>query len=196
MQPITANKLLRRSPIPLKLHVLLLSTLRSTARNRMALFMMFQVGGACRGNGTCFATGAAAACLISPCRTSYTSKTEFLPNDTRPTKQRAQLMAIVIALRWVVHELSAQPFEAKVNIAILSDSTYAINCMESWIRPWSLNGWRNARGSRVANVDLLEEALYLDDNLRVFAQTNYCWMLKGYNTHADRCCNEVLNGDR
>jgi len=40
-------------------------------------------------------------------------------------------------------------------IHIYSDSSYVVKSMNSWIKNWKRNGWKNRKGEQVLNVDLL-----------------------------------------
>lgn len=65
----------------------------------------------------------------------------------RQTNQRAELTAVLRAL-----ELG--PDDRR--IVIRTDSKYTISCVTEWFRRWEMNGWKNARGVDVENVDLIK----------------------------------------
>ena len=69
--------------------------------------------------------------------------------ETSTTNQRMELMAVLEAVR----SLADEPVE----IHVVSDSTYVVNCFRDgwWVR-WRRNGWRNSQRQPVANVDLWE----------------------------------------
>jgi ribonuclease HI len=60
-----------------------------------------------------------------------------------------ELMAVLEAVRSLADEV--------VEIHVVSDSTYVVNCFRDgwWVR-WRRNGWRNSQRQPVANVDLWE----------------------------------------
>jgi ribonuclease HI len=69
--------------------------------------------------------------------------------ETSTTNQRMELMAVLEAVRSHADEV--------VEIHVVSDSTYVVNCFRDgwWVR-WRRNGWRNSQRQPVANVDLWE----------------------------------------
>jgi len=72
------------------------------------------------------------------------------------TNQRAELAAIHLALS-IVTERDTEAAEADVDsMVIYSDSTYAINCLSTWIQGWRRRGWRNSHGRPVSNRDIIE----------------------------------------
>ena len=55
---------------------------------------------------------------------------------------------------------AAHPEEGYI---IYSDSAYAVNSINDWIRGWAANGWVNSRKVTVENVDLMQEIYkYID----------------------------------
>ena len=69
--------------------------------------------------------------------------------ETSTTNQRMELMAVLEAVRSLADDT--------VEIHVVSDSTYVVNCFRDgwWVR-WRRNGWRNSQRQPVANVDLWE----------------------------------------
>lgn len=63
-----------------------------------------------------------------------------------PTNQRAELYAILISLKAI-----------QTDCVIYTDSMYSISCLTSWIHNWIANDWKNSKGQRVANQDLISE---------------------------------------
>jgi ribonuclease HI len=71
--------------------------------------------------------------------------------EARSTNQRMEVRAVLEAL-----EALEGPLE------VVSDSTYVVNCFrQGWWQGWEARGWRNARGSPVANQDLWKPLLGL-----------------------------------
>ena len=90
--------------------------------------MRFYTDGACRRNGQPGATGAAAAVLMK--RGGGTSSWfKKLPANPRPTNQRAEITAIIIALRQALVLFRTLQTDPRLDITIYSDSRYAVNCM-------------------------------------------------------------------
>lgn len=157
--------------------------------------MVFRVEGACRGNGRPDAIGAAACCLYtnSSGTGEYRKRTAKLPPWPTPTNQRAELIAIILALEWARERNENRRRSAMMNVTIHSDSEYAVKCITQWIYRWQANGWRNANGVPVKNQDLIERVSGLSDNLRNHGVIHYIWVPRDENHDADRCCNRALN---
>jgi ribonuclease HI len=158
----------------------------------MVYRMRIYTDGGCRGNGHPWAIGAAAAAFKNRWR-KYRGWTRILPSNPRPTNQRAEITAIILALEKSVERFEQLDHNPKLDVRIYSDSKYAVQCMEEWIYKWANTGWRNSRGAPVANRDLLEEASELDDRLREEGRVKYIWIPRGENEVADRFCNEALD---
>jgi ribonuclease HI len=71
------------------------------------------------------------------------------------TNQRMEITAVLEALRhWLVRRPSG--------IAVVSDSTYVVNCFrDRWWAGWQRRNWRNSQNKPVANRDLWEPLLEL-----------------------------------
>jgi ribonuclease HI len=67
--------------------------------------------------------------------------------------------------------------------------------MNNWCYKWMNNGWINSAGNEVANRDLIEEALDLDERLEQRADTSveYIWISRSENQLADDYCNQELD---
>jgi ribonuclease HI len=64
------------------------------------------------------------------------------------TNQRAELTAILEALRWW-KGLDGGP------MTLYTDSMYSINCMTTWGPGWKRKGWKRAGGEPLQNLDLI-----------------------------------------
>lgn len=149
------------------------------------------IDGGCRGNGTQNATGAAAA--VFETEHGDFTWTRLLPSHPPPTSQRAEIDALNLALdqALVLHgELTRRP---GLDVKIYSDSRYVVNCMTQWMPRWINNGWRNSAGRSVANRDLLDQAWYLDNELKQRGYVEYLWIPREENEIAHRRCDELLN---
>lgn len=162
----------------------------------MVYRMVFNVDGGCRFNGYDNAYGAAACCLMPRrSRRGYYYKTKRLPRGShpRPTNQRAELLALVLALEWARDrndELDGCP---QLAVEIRTDSKYAHSCLTEWIFKWQDNGWTNARGTQVANRDLLLRAVELENWLLQRGTVNYYWIPRSENELADKHCNATMD---
>lgn len=67
------------------------------------------------------------------------------------SNQVAELYACIKALL-IIEKFNIKPF-----IIIYTDSQYVIKSMISWIKKWKLNGWKNATGKEIANIDLIKQ---------------------------------------
>jgi ribonuclease HI len=138
----------------------------------MVYIMEFYVDGGCRRNGRSDAIGAAAIVLKRKSG-NMTLWNEQLPSNPTPTSQRAEITAIIMALKQALELLDELNTDPYIDVTIYSDSRYAVDCMTKWIYKWTENDWTNARGYEVANRDLLEEASRLDDMVTEEGEVNY-----------------------
>lgn len=121
----------------------------------------FYTDGACSGNP---GPGGFGVIELSTClRETYSSYiesyslnyeySEFFENTTN---NRMELIAILHVLKIAAEH----PDEGYI---IYSDSAYAVNSINDWIRGWAANGWVNSRKVTVENVDLMQEIYkYID----------------------------------
>ncbi|KFY44116.1 hypothetical protein V494_01628 [Pseudogymnoascus sp. VKM F-4513 (FW-928)] len=158
--------------------------------------MRIFVDGGCRHNGQLGSIGACAAVFKSPDGTILDSYGNCLPYDPRPTSQRAELTAIILALQKVVDKDDTLPNNPWLDVKIYSDSYYAVSCMREWIHNWRRNGWINAAGNSVMNQDLIRWADELDDEIQKLGSVEYCWIPREQNQHADRFVNEIMDAHR
>ncbi|XXH01362.1 hypothetical protein Hte_007720 [Hypoxylon texense] len=159
----------------------------------MVYTMEFRVDGGCRGNGTRWAIGAAAACRVFR-GGGYQSRVRRLDDDEYfATSQRAELFAIILALQWASEKHRTLRHRPQLRVKIYSDSRYAVNCMKRWIDRWSQNGWRNSQGREVANLDLLRELDDLDDDVQELGSVEYICVPRAENQIADDACREALD---
>ncbi len=115
--------------------------------------------------------------------TDYLSRnvSEPLLGDLQ-TNQRAELTAVQRALEIVPRDRG---------IHIITDSSYTINCCESWYKNWKKNNWRTSAGGPVLNKDLVVIIRELiDERDKKDATTIFEW-IKGHsndsgNEAADR----------
>jgi len=76
------------------------------------------------------------------------------------TNNTAEMTAVIRGLVycWEFHE--------DCTIKVLSDSQYVVNAFrKDWITSWQNRGWKKSNRKPVANKDLWEELITLDDNL-------------------------------
>ncbi|KAI8930704.1 hypothetical protein NX059_012313 [Plenodomus lindquistii] len=160
----------------------------------MPYTMVFQVDGGCRRNGYQDAIGAAACVLLRRNGQPYLIWTKKLPSDPTPTNQRAELTAVVLALKVALTRSEQLNIRAPLDVRIETDSKYALGCMTTWMPKWESNGFINAAGYEVANRDLLERAV--DQEQEIYdlnGNVTYSWISRSENTEADRHCNELMD---
>lgn len=122
------------------------------------------VDGACRGNGRHYWPSAGYGVYYGPDddRNVAIALSDVDP-DIKPTNQRAELLALLHALRNIKSDLSWS--RARCPVRILSDSQYAVKSFNIWSDNWRNNGWRNNRGTTISNVDLIREMVLLKDSI-------------------------------
>ena len=81
---------------------------------------------------------------------SYSLNSEYAEYFDYVTNNQLELKAILHVLKLA----AAHPEEGYI---IYSDSAYAVNSINDWIRGWAANGWVNSRKVTVENVDLMQE---------------------------------------
>ncbi|KAI5306691.1 replication factor A protein 2 [Ascosphaera pollenicola] len=120
----------------------------------------------------------------------------FGPNDlrniaeplsgTRQTSARAELAAIARALEIVRRDF---------NIAVFSDSKYAVNCLTNWYVGWQRNNWKTSDGRPVENKDIIQYILQkIEEREKLSASTRFEWV-RGHNRNkwnelADKLAND------
>lgn len=88
-------------------------------------------------------------------------------------------------LKAILHVLKLAADNQEEGYIIYSDSAYAVNSINDWIRGWAANGWVNSRKVTVENVDLMQE-IYKYINL-----DNY--LLKKVSGHSGELGNELAD---
>lgn len=162
----------------------------------MVYQMIFYVDGGCRRNGRRGAVGAAACLLERPYGRrpySHTLSLSRQRGEPRPTNQRAEITAVIMALEWALEKYQTLRRRPKLRVTIYSDSQYAVRCMSEWIYKWCRNEWLNSRGSEIANRDLIEWASHLDDLVAALGSVDYVWIRREDNQDADKLCRQRLN---
>lgn len=156
--------------------------------------MVMLVDGGCRNNGKPGAFGACACHVVRKWgQNEVFAKRLSGWKGPAPTSQRAELHAIIIALKHAIKErgyLNGNPY---MEITIHTDSKYAHGCMTEWYRKWQNNGFRNALGYEVVNRDLIEKALELESDIREHGEVYWEWIPRSDNTVADQAVNDEMD---
>lgn len=109
---------------------------------------------------------------------SYSLNYEYSESFEHTTNNRMELMAIL-------HVLKIAAEHPGEDYIICSDSAYAVNSINNWIRGWAAKGWVNSKKVTVENVDLMQEIYkYIDlDN----------YTLKKVSGHSGELGNELAD---
>jgi ribonuclease HI len=112
--------------------------------------------GACSGNGTARSRGGWAWAWWAGTVVGEPTVARAEPLETPPTatNQRAELTALLEALRW----WSAPVGEYGGGggpVTIHTDSMYALNCASTWGPGWRRRGWKRSSGEPIQNLDLI-----------------------------------------
>lgn len=114
--------------------------------------------GACSGNPG--PGGFGVVCLSKEIETEKLS-IDFIYSEQseNTTNNREELKAILYVMK-----LAAE--DPDNTYTVYSDSAYAVNSVNTWIRGWAMNNWQNSKKKEVENVDLMKEIYkYLNKNL-------------------------------
>ena len=115
--------------------------------------MVMFVDGGCRGNGYPGAFGACACYVVRRWGRNETV-TKRLPASKRPvpTSQRAELHAIILALKHAIEKRGYLDSNPYMDVTIHTDSKYAYGCMTEWYRKWQKMGLSMLLGMRWRTV--------------------------------------------
>ncbi|KAL2835982.1 ribonuclease H-like protein [Aspergillus pseudoustus] len=149
--------------------------------------------GGCRGNGQPGSIGAAAIIYRQRKHRYRGARTFTLPRRPTPTNQRAELMAIILALESACDKCRDLNTYPRVDVTIYTDSRYAVDCMNQWIHKWRNNGWIGSSGNPVKNRDLIEGAADAAEDLRERGDVKYEWIPRERNFRADALVNENMD---
>jgi ribonuclease HI len=119
--------------------------------------------GACSGNGTARSRGgwAWAWWPAGPVAGDpVVARAEPLETPPTATNQRAELTALLEALRWWATPVAGSGGGGGP-VTVYSDSQYAINCASVWGPSWARRGWRRGTGEPIQNLDLIQPLVAL-----------------------------------
>ena len=155
--------------------------------------MKFIVDGACPGNGRRDAIGAAAAVRVYRNGCHSDRACQLNTSECKATNQRAEILAIVLALKWAMDIYEKLNNSPRIVVIIHSDSRYAVNCMKKWLAKWSRNKWTTSAGRSVANQDILRDAIDAENRVLDVGKVVYKRVPRKKVFLADKRCKEVLN---
>lgn len=81
---------------------------------------------------------------------------------TKKTNQRAELLAILEALRFVRKNFSGIICDPNNFVTVYSDSEYSIKCITEWCKNWDESDWAKKK-----NTDILRDILAIYSNLNI-----------------------------
>lgn len=114
--------------------------------------------GACRGNGTRHAIAGWAWAYWPGVARGEPQRVGSGRPPGAATNQRAELTALLEALRWWS---SASSGTGGGPVTIYTDSMYTINCTSKWGPSWRKAGWKRAGGEIIQNLDLIQPLVAL-----------------------------------
>jgi len=94
---------------------------------------------------------------------------ELCGGEAHTTNQRMEMQAAIEALKALKRPSS---------ITIVSDSSYLVKGMTTWIHNWKKRGWKNSQKKPVANQELWQQL----DTLATTHQIQWQWV-KGHSGH-------------
>ena len=109
--------------------------------------------------------------------------------EPKTTNQRAEMMAVIQALRYVQ---SISHFD---EVVICTDSAYVSNCfINGWYKKWMKNGWKTIQGENVLNQDLWK---ILIDLINIHEQVKFI-KVKGhsdniFNNKCDEMAKDIVS---
>jgi ribonuclease HI len=121
--------------------------------------------GACKGNP---GIGGWAAILISDSKTK-----EIHGSQKLTTNNQMELKGVIEGLKAV---------KKKCLITLYTDSKYVVDGVNSWLKGWKKNGWKNSQKKEIANIELWKE---LDELVQ---RTNP--VIKWVKGHSDNIMNQ------
>jgi ribonuclease HI len=126
--------------------------------------------GACSKNGSKAAKGGWGCFVTNDKDSEYNRFNCFGTVSVNPTNQKAELTAILQAVRMV--RQNANSIKEK-SIVVCSDSMYSINCCSKWYKSWEKNNWKNSKKEDVKNAELIKDIisvikdLHMEGNIKV-----------------------------
>ncbi|KAJ7125537.1 ribonuclease H-like domain-containing protein [Mycena crocata] len=111
-----------------------------------------------------------------------------------PTDQRAELAAVVMALKMARNRRNTLDNGPFFLITIRTSSKYAVGAFsKEWVESWIAHDWRNADGFEIYNRDLIEEGVALIDDLRRHGEVEMTWIPSEENEQASALALEACN---
>ncbi|KAJ7740217.1 ribonuclease H-like domain-containing protein, partial [Mycena maculata] len=113
------------------------------------------VDGACPNNGQPGARGGIGCAIGNSSKDQISVPvTEAMDPGARRTSQRAELLAALHGLHFIVGTSSAEHDAREGEYIIVADSEYVLKGMTEWMPRWKSNNWKTPQGRVPANLDL------------------------------------------
>jgi ribonuclease HI len=154
--------------------------------------IVIAVDGACRGNGTAEARGAAG--IFVGKKSTYNRSVPVGAQGA--TNQTTELMAGLLGLHQAMAiarsgDLGEEPLDT---VVIKADSEYLVKGMTERVLRWERNGYRTSRGEAVKNAGLFRELQTQVQALDALAVEVLFWQVpRVRNQEADRLANEAFS---
>lgn len=141
--------------------------------------------GACSSNG---APSAVAGIGVHIEEAPDSNISERVGSEYPQTNQVAELLAILRAL-----EICDQSSD----IAIYSDSQYAVGCINVWYKQWMQNDWKKRNGETPANIDIIKEIVGKIAKMKLLNKTVNVMKVQAHSTNignniADKLAKDAL----
>lgn len=107
--------------------------------------------GACTSNGKKNAR-CSSAYLITTINKEIHRHAEVTNLDGKCTNQIGELTAILLGLSHIQQNLNS----SNLNITVVTDSQYSIDCLTTWIASWIKNNWMNSKKQPVINKSIIQ----------------------------------------
>jgi ribonuclease HI len=121
-------------------------------KNKLYIFS----DGNCRGNGKTYAKAGYSVYFGENEPYSNFNKTKLIVKN--PTNNVAELSGLKLIYKIIYQNQDV--FKNNDNI-ICTDSQYSISCITKWSDNWIKNNWKNSKGEKVKNKELIEEILVI-----------------------------------
>ncbi len=106
---------------------------------------------------------------------------EYFNATSETTNQRMEILAALSGLKSLTRP---------VQVYLHSDSAYVVNCInDCWYVNWMSNGWRNSKGTTVANQDLWMQMIDVVEKHQVTAVKVKGHNAVFFNEYADHLAN-------
>ncbi|KAJ3571946.1 hypothetical protein NP233_g3425 [Leucocoprinus birnbaumii] len=149
-----------------------------TTTSNIAIF----VDGACSNNGKSTARAGMGVYFGPGSRNNFHQELTH-----RPTSQRAEIRAAILALQKVKELMRRGELGAHTKTVVLvMDSLYVVNAMTDWVERWRKNGWLDVNRRVVANkTDFVELDRLIDDLENEGVYVKLWHVNREHNTGAD-----------